>query len=204
VNSIIVAGTVTIGQLFLCSLAAYVFARLKFPGHDTLFLLYLATLMVPEQVRMIPLFIILKKLGWLNTYRGLIVPGLFSVFGTFLLKQFFQNIPMSLQDAATIDGAGRLRIFFSIILPLSKPALATLAIFTFMFTWNQFLWPLIIIFTEEIKTLTVGLTSFQSYYLNKYNLLMAGATLAIMPVMIVFLSMQRYFVQGITLTGLKR
>lgn len=202
-NSAIVSILVTLGQLLTCSMGAFAFARLRFPGREKLFLLYLGTMMIPFQVTMIPVFILVKYFKWLDTYQGLIVPCLFSAYGTFLLRQFFMSIPSELEDAAKIDGCSYWRIFWNIILPLSKPALATLGIFVFMWSWNNFLWPLLITNTLEMKTLPLGLAYFLGQYTIYWNLLMAGTTIALAPVLVVFFFAQRYFVEGITLTGLK-
>ncbi len=202
-NSTIVAVCVTIGQLITCSLGAFAFARLRFPGREKLFVLYLATLMIPFQVTMIPIFIMIKELKWLDTYQGLIVPAIFSPYGTFLLRQFFLGIPRELEDAAKIDGCGYLRIYTQIILPLSKPALATLGIFVFMGSWNSFLWPLLIVNSLTMKTLPLGISYLLGQYTIYWNLLMAGATIALVPILVVFFFGQRYFIEGITLTGLK-
>ncbi|WP_082861398.1 carbohydrate ABC transporter permease [Fictibacillus phosphorivorans] len=202
-NSFFVAVTSTLGQLLLCSMAAYAFSRLHFRGRDTLFLIYLATLMVPMQVTMTPQFILMKYLGWLDTYQGLILPGLFNAFGTFLLRQFFLGIPKSLEEAAFIDGASHFRVFFQIILPLSKPALATLAIFSFMQSWNNFLWPLIIVSNQELMTLPLGLSILQGRWATDWNLLMAGVVISVIPILAVYLFAQKYFIKGITLSGIK-
>lgn len=202
-NTIIFAGSVTLISLFFDSLTAYALARLSFPGRDLLFLLILATLMIPFQITMIPLFITIYKLGWLNTFAGLIVPRTSNAFGIFMLRQFFLSIPADLESAARIDGCSEFRIYRQIILPLSKPALGTLAIFHFMYNWNDFLWPLIITNSVEMRTLPAGLALFMGQHVVEYAVLMAGATLAIAPLMIAFIFVQRYFVRGIALTGLK-
>ncbi|ANX13351.1 sugar ABC transporter permease [Fictibacillus arsenicus] len=202
-NSFFVAVTSTLGQLLLCSMAAYAFSRLHFKGRDTLFFIYLATLMVPMQVTMTPQFILMKYLGWLDTYQGLILPGLFNAFGTFLLRQFFLGIPKSLEEAAFIDGASHFRVFFQIILPLSKPALATLAIFSFMQSWNNFLWPLIIVSNQDLMTLPLGLSILQGRWATDWNLLMAGVVISVIPILAVYLFAQKYFIKGITLSGIK-
>lgn len=202
-NSFFVAVTSTLGQLLLCSMAAYAFSRLHFKGRETLFLIYLATLMVPMQVTMTPQFILMKYLGWLDTYQGLILPGLFNAFGTFLLRQFFLGIPKSLEEAAFIDGASHFRVFFQIILPLSKPALATLAIFSFMQSWNNFLWPLIIVSNQDLMTLPLGLSILQGRWATDWNLLMAGVVISVIPILAVYLFAQKYFIKGITLSGIK-
>lgn len=201
-NSLIQSTGVTVLQLLTSSLAAFAFARLRFRGRDTLFLLYLATLMIPFPVTLIPNFIVIRFLGWVDTFRALILPPSFSPFSTFLLRQFFLTIPRDLDDAARIDGASSFDIWWRIILPLSQPALATLAIFTFMGQWNDFLWPLVVTNSLEMRTLPVGLSSFQSRYAIQWHLLMAGSTIALLPVVVLFILGQRYFIQGITLTGM--
>lgn len=203
INSLLVAVAVTFGQLLTCSMGAFAFARLHFPWREPLFVLYLATIMVPFQVIMIPLFILVRELNWLDTYTGQIIPLVFSAYGTFLLRQFFRTIPIELEDAAKIDGCNYARIFWNIMLPLSKPALATLGIFVFLFSWNNFLWPLLVINSLEMKTLPLGLAYFLGQYTIYWNLLMVGATITLLPVLIVFFFAQRYFIEGITLTGLK-
>jgi multiple sugar transport system permease protein len=202
-NSIFVSVSSTLGQLLFCSMAAYAFARMEFKGRDALFLLYLGTLMVPSQVTLTPLFILMKKLDLANTYRALILPGMFSAFGTFLMRQFFLTIPKSLEEAAFIDGAGYIRVFFKIILPLSKTALATLGIFSFMASWNDFLWPLIITSDIGHMTLPLGLSSLQGRWTTNWNILMAGTLISIVPILIVYIFAQKYFIKGITLTGIK-
>ncbi len=201
-NSAVVATTVTVLQLVTCSLAAYAFARLRFPGRDALFLAYLGTLMIPGQVILIPNFILLRYLGWIDTYWALIVPGIFSAFGTFLLRQYFLTIPAELEDAAVVDGATRFQIYTRVILPLAGPALSALAIFTFLGQWNSFLFPLVVTKSTGMSTLTVGLRTLQGQYNTDWTLLMAGAVIALAPVLIVFIFAQRYIIRGIALTGL--
>lgn len=201
-NTTFVAGSVTLLQLVVSSLAAFAFARLRVPGRDKLFLAYLATLMVPGQVTLIPNFLIVKYLGWIDTYQALIIPQVFSAFGTFLLRQFFLTIPRELDDAARIDGATAFGFFRRILLPLSTPALATLGVFTFTAQWNNFLWPLIVINDVQMRTLTVGLRALVGQYTVQYPLLMAGSVIALVPMVVVFLFAQRAFVRGIALTGL--
>jgi multiple sugar transport system permease protein len=205
INSIFVATTIMVSQLLFSSLAAYAFARVRFPGRDIIFMAYLATMMIPGQVTLIPGYILIKYLGWIDTYFALTIPFLFgSAFGTFLLRQFFQTIPMELEDAARIDGAGYFNTYFRIILPLSKPALATLGVFVFLHFWNDFLWPLIVINTNELRTLPVGLAVIsRSMFGTDWPALMGGAVISIVPILMIFFFAQRYFVQGITLTGLK-
>jgi multiple sugar transport system permease protein len=202
-NSIFVAVTVTLGQLVTCSLAAFAFARLKFWGRDVLFLLFLGTMMIPGQVTMIPSFMMLYWLGWIDSYKALIVPGLASAFGTFLLRQFFLTIPRELEDAAYIDGCSRAGVLWRIIIPLAKPALATLAIFTFMGVFNDFLWALIVVNSEEMRTVQLGLAIFRDRYATEWDKLMAGSVAATMPILLVFFFAQKYFIRGITLSGLK-
>ena len=201
-NTAFVATSVTVLHLVVSSLAAYAFARLRFPGRDGLFLAYLATLMVPGQVTLIPNFLIVRYLSWIDTYQALIIPQVFGAFGTFLLRQFFMGIPRELEDAARIDGASSFAIYRRIILPLSGPALATLAVFTFTAQWNSFLWPLIVINDEQMRTLTVGLRALVGQYTIQYHLLMAGSVISLVPMVAAFLLAQRYFVRGIALTGL--
>lgn len=201
VNSLIVAGAITMGQLLTSSLSAYAFARLRFPGRSLLFALYLATLIIPFQVTLIPNFILIHYFGWHNTYQGLIAPFVSSVFGTFLLRQFFLSIPIDLEEAALLDGAGHWVIYSRIILPLARPALAALLIFSFLGSWNGFLWPLVVVDSEAMKTLPLGIIEFQGQYTVQWNLLMAGAALSVLPVLLVYLAAQRYIVEGIALTG---
>lgn len=202
-NSFIVSLGRTGGVVVVSALAAYAFARLRFRGRDTLFLLYVGTLVIPFQVTMIPLFVIVRNLRWADTYLALIVPGIFNVFGTFLLRQFFLTLPRELEEAAIIDGCSFFRVFWQIILPLSKPALASLSIFTFVGTWNEFLWPLIIINETRMKTVTLGLSIFQGLYFTEWHLVMAATIIAISIPLILYIFLQKYFVKGIVLTGLK-
>lgn len=202
-NSLLVAGLTTIGQLITCSMAAYAFARMEFPGRDKLFFLYIATLMVPFQVTITPLFILMRLFGWINTYQGLIAPGLFSAFGTFLLRQAFLTIPKEYEDAAVMDGASHWKIFTNIILPLSKPSLATLSVFSFMGSWNAFIWPLFITRDELMMTLPVGLATLQGRWLTEWNLVMAGTVITILPMFLMYLLAQKYLVQGYVMSGLK-
>jgi len=202
-NSLIVACTVTLGQLITCSMAAYAFARLQFKGRDVLFYIFLGTMMIPYQVTMIPSFMVLYWLGWVDSYQAMIVPGLASAFGTFLLRQFFLTIPKELEEAAYIDGCGKFRVLWQIIIPLSKPALATLAIFTFMGTFNDFIWALIVVNSDHLRTVQLGLAIFRDRYITDLDLLMAGSVMATLPILIVFFFAQKYFIKGITLSGIK-
>jgi multiple sugar transport system permease protein len=203
VNSLLVATLTTLGQLLTCSMAAYAFARMHFRGSNVLFLVYLATLMIPFQVTITPLFILMRYLGWINTYQGLILPGVFSAFGTFLLRQFFLTIPDELDEAAFIDGASRWIVFWQVILPLAKPALATLGVFSFMGSWNAFLWPLFIVRDIELMTLPVGLAALHGRWLTQWNLVMAGTVITVVPMLVVYLLAQQYFVRGVVLSGIK-
>jgi multiple sugar transport system permease protein len=203
-NSILVAVCVTLSQLVTCSFAAYAFARMRFKGRDALFIAYLSTMMVPTQVTMIPLFVLMVKLHWIDSYFALIVPFLASAYGCFLLRQFFLTIPRELEDAATIDGCGHWSIFARIILPLSKPALSAFGVIAFLGSWNSFIWPLIVINRPSMKTLPIGLQSLQGYYGDgNWAVLMAGAVVAALPMLVIFLIAQKQFIEGITLTGLK-
>jgi multiple sugar transport system permease protein len=201
VNTLILAGGVMVLEVATSALAAYAFARLRFRGRDALFLLYLGTLMIPRQVTLIPQFIIMRELGWIDTYQGLIIPQAFSAFGTFLLRQYFLGIPRELEDAARIDGASRWECFRRIILPLSGPALATLAVFIFLFQWNNLLWPLVMSNSDSTRPIAVGIRQFQGQYGTDWNLLMAAATLSTLPVVAVYILAQHWFVRGITLSG---
>ena len=216
-NSAYVAATVTALQLFFGSLAAYTFAKRRFPGRDALFLLTLGTMMIPGQVTLIPNYVILKHIplfggnnwlgqggsGWLDSYWGLIAPQGASAFAIFLLRQYMKTIPDELLDAARVDGANEFRIYRQIVLPLCRPALAALAIFTFTYHWDDFYWPLVIVSSEELRTLPLGLALFVVRNRTVWDLLMAGSVIATLPVLIVFLLFQRHFVRGITLSGMK-
>jgi multiple sugar transport system permease protein len=203
VNSLIVAAAVTLGQLAFCSLGAYAFARLEFRGRELIFALFLSVLMVPKQLLILPQYQIMSGLGLLNSLPALILPGLFSAFGTFLLRQFFATIPKDFEEAALLDGAGRFRIFFSIMLPLVKPALAALAVITVMHSWNDLLWPLVVNTAPASMPISAGLTSLQGQEWTDYPVLMAGALMASIPMLLAYLALQRQFVQGIALSGTK-
>jgi multiple sugar transport system permease protein len=201
-NSLIVAVATVVLQILTASLAAFAFARLRFRGREALFVLFLATLMIPSQVTMIPNFILMRYLRWYNTYQALILPSAFSVFSTFLLRQYFLSVPLDLDEAARMDGAGSLRIWGQVILPLAGPVLATLTIFNFQASWNEFLWPLVITNSVEMRTIPVGLSSFQGQYSTEWHLLMAGSVVALLPVLIIYIFGQNWFVRGITLSGM--
>jgi multiple sugar transport system permease protein len=200
-NSVVVAVAVTVGEVLTSALAAYAFARLRFPGRDALFLMYLATLMIPGQVTIIPNFILMRYLGWINTYQGLIIPTAFTAFGTFLLRQYFLSIPRELEEAARVDGASYFQVWWRIIMPLASPAIATLGVFSFMGAWNSFLWPFIMVSTSDMRTLTVALRSLQTEYGTEWGMMMAGSLIAMLPMLVIFLFAQRYFVRGIATTG---
>lgn len=202
-NSLIFALAVVVGQVTTSALAAYAFARLRFPGRDRLFVLCLGVLMVPGILLLIPRFLIINALGWVDTYPGLISTELVSVWGIFLLRQFFLAIPRELEDAARLDGASEWTIFTRIVLPLSRPALATLALFAFVDAWKNFQWPLIATRSLEMRTVEVGIASFHSLYSTNWPYQMAAAVTAIAPILLVFALAQRTFVRGIQLTGLK-
>jgi multiple sugar transport system permease protein len=205
-NSIFVAVCVTFGQVATSSLAAYAFARLKFPGRDKLFFAYLATMMIPGSVTMIPVFALMRTFGWIDTYKALVIPAIFSAYGTFLLRQFFMSIPKDLEDAARIDGSSLWGVFWDVILPLSKTALATLTIFVSLGNWVSFMWPLLVTNSIEKRTLPIGLAYFQELYQYAqpdWGLLMAGSLITMVPVIIIFLFNQRFFIEGIKLTGMR-
>ena len=202
-NSIFVASAITLTNLFFCSLAGYAFAKHKFWGRDKIFLLLLASIMIPWQINIIPGFVIIKKLGWLNSYYALIIPNMALAFGIFLCRQFIYSIPNDLIDAAKIDGCGEFAIYRLVIFPLIKPVLAALAIFTFMGQWNNFIWPLVVIHTSSMRTVPLALAVLNGQFGNNFAMVMAGAVVATLPVLTVFLVFQKYFIKGIALTGLK-
>lgn len=204
-NSMLVAIATTAGQLVLASMSGYAFARFRFPGRDVLFAVYLATLMVPFAVTITPLFIIVRQLGWIDTYWALVVPPMFSAFGTFLMRQFFQSVPRELEEAATLDGASALGTFLRVIVPISGPAFATLGVFAFMASWNAFLWPLLVVRDREFMTLPLALATLQGLYpgQTEWNLVMAGTVISVVPMILVFLLAQRWVIEGVTTSGLK-
>lgn len=202
-NSLGVAVLGTLGQVVTSSLAAYAFARLRFPLREQLFFGYLATMMIPGSVTLIPVFVIIRYLGWVDTYWALIVPGIFSPWGVFMLRQFFMSLPRELEESARMDGCSLTQIYWRITLPLSKTALATLATFTFMGFWGSFMWPLIVTVSPELRTLPIGLTVFTQRYSADYSLLMAVSVMATLPVILLFLFNQRYFIESIKLQGIK-
>ncbi len=203
INSIFVGIMITFLQLLTCSLAAFAFARLRWPGRDTIFLSYLGTMMIPGVVMMIPVFILFKWLKITDTYAAIILPAAFSAYGTFMLRQYFMTIPAALEEAAVIDGATKLQILTTVILPLSKTALATLGIFVFLFAWNDFMWPLIVINRPERKTLPIGLQAFISDYGSQWHLLMSASIIVLLPLIIIYVFGQKFITKGIVMTGIK-
>jgi multiple sugar transport system permease protein len=202
-NSAFVASVSTAAAVLLNSMAGYAFAKLQFAGRDRLFRVLLAALVIPGQVAMLPLFLMLKQLGVINTYWGVIIPGMASVFGIFLVRQYALSIPDSLLDAARIDGAGEFRIYRSLVLYVCAPILVTLAVFTFMGTWNDFLWPLIVLTDDGMYTLPVALANLSGEHVQDTELMMAGAVLTVLPVLVLFVFLQRYYVAGILSGGVK-
>ena len=202
-NSAIVATTVTIVSLLINSMAGYAFAKLRFRGRDRTFRLLATGLVVPVQVAMLPLFLLMKQMGLINTYWGVIIPSLASIFGIFLIRQYALAFPDELLDAARIDGAGELRIYFSVVLPTIAPVLATLAIWTFLTTWNDFMWPLIVLSDENRYTLPVALANLVGEHVQDTELMMAGSVVTTLPVLLVFLFLQRYYVQGVMAGSVK-
>lgn len=202
-NTVLYAGTVTAGQVFFCSLAGYAFARLSFKGRDVIFLAYLGTLMVPLTVTVIPQFVIMRTLGWVDSPWAMIVPGLFgSAFGTYLMRQFFRTLPAELEEAAIIDGCSQWQVYWRVLLPLTKPAVMVLAVLTWVNVWNDFLWPLVMIQSQEISTVTLGLVRLQGQYYTNWPVLMAASTLIVLPLLIIYLFAQKAFVRGIAMTGI--
>ncbi|MDQ3773161.1 MAG: carbohydrate ABC transporter permease [Pseudomonadota bacterium] len=202
-NSALIAGAVTLISLVVNSMAGYAFAKLSFPGRERVFRGLVATLVVPGQVTMLPLFMLLKYLGLINSFWGVIVPGMASVFGIFLFRQYALSIPDSLLDAARIDGAGEWRIYRSIVLPLCKPILLTLAVFTFMGTWNDFMWPLVVLTDSRLHTLPVALANLSGEHVQDTELMMAGALLTVLPVIVLYALLQRYYIEGIMVGSIK-
>ena len=204
-NSVFISAVSIIGVVLSSSIVAYSFSNLNWPGRDLLFVFVLATMMLPMQVTMIPLFVLFKNLGWLNTFKPLTIPAFFGggAFSIFLLRQFFMTIPKDLLDSARIDGCSEFKIYWKIVLPLAKPALATVAILTFMFTWNDFLGPLIYLSDKTKGTLALGLGMFVGQHLTEWSLLMTASVLMMLPMIFIFFFFQKYFIQGFTMSGLK-
>jgi multiple sugar transport system permease protein len=202
-NSLLIASAITLISLLLNSMAGYAFAKLRFPGRDGLFRILLSALVVPAQVAMLPLFLMLKQLGLINTWWGVIVPGMTSIFGIFLIRQYALSIPESLLEAARIDGASEFKIYWWVVLPICRPILVTLAVFTFMGAWNDFMWPLIVLTDESMYTLPVALANLLGEHVQDTELMMAGSVLTILPVMLLFIFVQRAYIEGITAGSLK-
>nr|WP_156659267.1 MULTISPECIES: carbohydrate ABC transporter permease [unclassified Mycobacterium] len=202
-NTVLYAGCVTAGQVFFCSLAGYAFARLQFRGRDTLFVLYLGTLMVPLTVTVIPQFILMRTLGWVDTPWSMIVPGLFgSAFGTYLMRQFFRTLPTDLEEAAILDGCSPWQIYWRILLPHARPAVMVLAVLTWVNVWNDFLWPLLMLQRNSLATLTLGLVRLRGEYVARWPIIMAASMLIMLPLVIIYAIAQRSFVRGIAVSGL--
>ncbi len=202
-NSLIQSGVVTLGQLATAALAAFAFSYIEFPGRQALFFLFLSTLMIPAEVTLIPNYLTVRSLGWLNTYQALVAPFLATAFGTFLLRQFFLTVPRELWDAALIDGCSRRRFLMTILVPLARPAFATLAIYAFLSTWNQYLWPLLVINSQQMRTVQIGLAILQSQESVSWSLVMAGIVLIVAPTVFLFLVGYRHVVRGLTAGAVK-
>lgn len=202
-NSILLAVATTLAQLFTSATAAYAFSRLSFRGRGAVFAVYLATMMIPFQVLLVPLFVEMKALGLLNTHLAVLLPSLASAFGIFLLRQAVQQVPIQLDEAATLDGAGHFRIFWSVILPNIRPALATLTVFAFMSSWNSFLWPLVVLRRPELQTLPIAVAGLQGQYTTEWSVVMAGSVISILPMLAVYIFAQKYVIQGVASSGLK-
>ncbi|MGQ4598148.1 ABC transporter permease subunit [Nocardia sp. R6R-6] len=202
-NTTVYALCVTAGQVFFCSLAGYAFARLRFRGRDMLFLAYLATLMVPLTVTVIPQFLLMRAFGWVDTPWAMIVPGLFgSAFGTYLMRQFFRTLPAELEEAAILDGCTTWQVYWRVLLPHTRPALMVLAVLTWITVWNDFLWPLVMIQREDVATATLGLVRLQGQYHTQWPILMAAAVVILLPLLVIYAIAQRAFIRGIAMSGL--
>jgi multiple sugar transport system permease protein len=202
-NSVFVSTVATVLNLFFCSLTGYAFAKYNFPFKNFFFILIIATLMIPFTVVVVPLFTLMRDFKWLNSYNALIIPGAMSAFGIFLMRQFIASLPDELFDAARIDGASEFGTYWRIVVPMSTAPLAALAVFVFLDNWNSLLWPLVTTTRDELRTLAVGLTQFQTVHGTKYHLMMAASTLVVIPMLIVFFLLQRYFIRGVALSGIK-
>jgi len=202
-NSALVASIAAISSVVVSSLAGFGFAKFRFPGRDALFLAIVGILMVPFQSVVVPLYVWMNDLGLLNTYPGIVAPDLVSVFGVFLMRQAIEVIPNDYIDAARVDGGSELRIFFSVVMPSVKPAIATLLIIKFMWSWNEFFWPMVVTSSREMKVVTIGLMSFTNMYFIEYNLLTAAAVLSILPILVIFVVLQRWVIQAVVMSGLK-
>ncbi|MCG8607234.1 carbohydrate ABC transporter permease [bacterium] len=202
-NSLFMALTHSISHIILGSIAAFAFAKMRWKGRNLAFVIFLSAMMIPGEVTLIPNFITITKLGWVDTYQALVAPTFSSIFAIFLLRQFFMTIPRDLDDAAVIDGCGKLRYLFQIVMPLSKPALLTVGLFSFVASWNELLWPLVITNAEHMRVVQVGIAAFQSKFGVDYSLVMAGTTIVTLPIIILFFFVQRQFIEGISMSGLK-
>jgi multiple sugar transport system permease protein len=202
-NSIFIATSTVLGVLITSALAAYAFARMEFPGRNVLFIILLATMMVPFEVTLVPNFIVISDLGWINRYEALIIPWMGSAFSVFLLRQFFRSIPQDLYDAAVMDGASNLRFLLSIVLPLSRPALITSALFTFLGSWNALMWPLLVTNSPEMRPIQVGIAAFITNAGTQVQLLLAAVTISVVPVILLYLVLQRWFIEGIATVGIR-
>jgi multiple sugar transport system permease protein len=202
-NTLVVATVVTLGNLLFSAMAGYSFARLEFKGRDLVFWLFLASMMIPGQVTMIPVFVLMARLGWIDSYLGLTVPGLVGAYGIFLTRQYFLNLPADLENAARLEGATEWQVFWHVALPLAKPVLAVLGVFSFMGAWTDFLWPLLMTNSLSMRTLEVGLSVFKTQYTVNWPLQMAASLLIQLPIIALFVATQRYFTRGIVLTGMK-
>lgn len=201
-NTIIVTVGRVVGQLIFASMAGYAFARLSFPGRNVLFIMVLAVMMIPGQVTLVPNYILMKHLGWLDSFKGLIIPGLFSAFGTFLLRQFFLTLPQDLEDAAVLDGCNPFQVYYRIALPLARSTLVAFGLIVVLWSWNDFLWPLIITNKTQMQMLSVGMAYFRGQYVSSVSVMMAAATVATIPMIVAFLFVQRQLIEGISMTGI--
>lgn len=204
-NSLLISIVTTVGQIITCSMAAYAFARLEFKYKNFLFLMFLSTMMIPTQVNLVPLFSMMHKFGWINTYYALIIPGLFSAFGIFLMRQYYITLPKEIEESAKIDGCNQWKIFWKIIFPISLPSIATLSIFSFITSWNSFLWPLLVTNSDALKTLPVALASFKSSFreIINWSLIMAGTLISVIPALLIFIFGQKYFISGMIAGSVK-
>ncbi|HKU70390.1 MAG TPA: carbohydrate ABC transporter permease [Burkholderiales bacterium] len=202
-NSLMLATAVTLLSLVLNTMAGYAFAKLSFAGRERIFRLLIGALVIPGQVAMMPLFLMLKEMGLVNSYGGIVVPAMAGIFGVYLVRQYARTIPDELIEAARVDGAGELRIFATVVVPLLKPVLASLAVFTFLSSWNDFMWPLIVLTDEELQTLPVALASLSREHVQDNELMMAGSVVTVLPVLVLFLLLQRHYIQGLLLGGVK-
>lgn len=202
-NSVINTVVLTVGQAAICAIAAYAFARLRFPGRNIIFFVILSIMMIPTQMTILPLYLMVSKLGWLNTYAGLVVPNLFSAYGTFFMRQFFMTLPRELEDAAKIDGCSYFKTFYRIMLPLCTNGLIAFGVFTVLWAWNDLLWPLLVLSKDSMRVLPVAIATLSGQYFTHYNLLMAASVLAIIPMVLMYVVGQKYFISGIASSGIK-